>query len=847
MLFTEFTALTSREVLRKLGSSRNGLSEQKAQILLEKYGQNKITFEEITFWQILLRQFKSPFVYLLFLSFLISFLLGEILDAFMILLFVAINTALGFYQEYKSESAVKLLKKYLVVRIKVKREGVKRNIETQFLVPGDLISLEPGDKLPADVRFIKTTNLMIDESVITGESQPVQKFSTPISEPVNEIYRAENIGFSGTTVVSGKGEAVVFATGANTNYAKIVKLTGETERESTFEKELSRFSKFTLFVVASVLIFVVVTSVAIKPNPSLIELLLFAIALAVSVIPEALPVVTTFSLSIGAISLAQKNVVVKRLSAIEDLGALEVLASDKTGTLTENKLTVVEVNSKDVDDCILKANLASGDLALSRNLQNNAFDIALMDKLDLGKRKDLSFYKKIDEIPFDPQRRRVTTIVSNSREPSIKYLITRGSPEEIVRICKLLSKDRRKLLDWSQKMGKEGKRVLAVAEKRLENTMKNTDLFSLEKDLTFLGLIAFSDPIKKSAYEAVISAEKLGISVKILTGDSFDVASSVAQKIRLVSSSEEVITGDEFEKLGIEAKHKAIHKYKVFARVTPEQKYDIIKLLQEKYSVGFLGEGINDAPALKVANVAVVVQGAADVAREASDIVLLKRDLKVILDGIREGRRVFENTSKYITATMASNFGNFFAVALVAPFINFLPMLPLQILLVNLLSDFPMIMVASDNVDEESIRMPKRYDLKLFVGRALSFGFISTVFDFILFSSFVWYGEQQLQTYWFIESILTELLFLFTIRTTKPIWKAEPASKPLVYLTVIVIFLTLLIPFTPFGRSIFGFIRPNRGGLLTVFVIVLAYLFSNEGAKFLLSRSTYKITEAIEK
>ncbi len=829
MGFSEFTDLTTTSCLSKLGSEASGLTEIEVKERLQKYGENKITSQEITSWQIFLRQFKSPFVYLLFVSFLILLILGEVIDAFMVLLFVGINTVLGFYQEYKSESAVKLLKKYLVSKIRVVRSGEEKNIQTEVLVPGDVIILEPGDIIPADVRFIESNNISVDEEVLTGESQPVQKYSNLIKSEIKEIYKAENIGFSGTTVVGGKGKAVVFATGGVTNYAKIVELTSETERESTFEKELGRFSKFTLLIVLATLIFVVVTSIAIKPDPSFIELALFSIALAVSVIPEALPVVTTFSLSIGAVHLAKKNVVVKRLSSIEDLGALEVLCSDKTGTLTENKLTLEEVYAKDEEECVLKANLASSDPALSRNVQNNAFDIALAVKLDQqGHKKSLSLFNKIDEIPFDPNRRRVTVVVTDHTET---YLVTRGSPEDILAICELSKVEYKKLLEWTSSMGKKGKRVLAVAERKL-NQEEAKDVLKCEKNLKFLGLITFSDPIKESAYVAVNSAKKLGVSVKILTGDSPEVAASVAREVKLIESYDEVITGWDFDKLSIEAKHGAVERYKVFARVTPQQKYDIIKLLQEKYSVGFLGEGINDAPALKIANVGIVVDGAADVARESSDIVLLKRDLKVILDGIEGGRTVFENTSKYITATMASNFGNFFAVALVAPFIKFLPMLPLQILLVNLLSDFPMILVATDNVDEELLTTPKRYNLKSFATKSLSFGIISTVFDFITFGTFFRMGEKPLQTYWFIESIITELLFLFSIRSTKSILSAKPASKPLIYLTLIAIFLTVFVPFTEVGKNVFGFIHPDSKGLLIVVGVVFAYLLSNEVVKF---------------
>ena len=844
------------EVLKALASESKGLSQEKIDDFLIKFGQNKIPSQKLTSWQIFLRQFKSPFVYLLLISFFILIWLGEKLDAFMILFFIGVNSLLGFYQEYKSETAVSLLKKYLISKVKVRRDGIEENVDTSFLVPGDVLILEPGDIIPADVRFIKTTNLVVDESVLTGESQPVQKFAEAVKGEVNSIYDAVNIGFTGTVVVSGKAEAVVFATGVNTDYAKIVKLTGGIERESGFEKELLRFSTFTLVVVLATLIFVVVTSIAVKPNPSFIELLMFSIALAVSVIPEALPVVITFSLSLGALSLAKKSVVVKRLSAIEDLGSLQVLCSDKTGTLTENNLSVLDINSKDSKDCLLKANLASVDFALSRNVQNNAFDIALKEKLEafekFREKRITEGFERVVEVPFDPQRRRVTVIVKRKRSTVSKHdigsffreqiLITRGAPEEVLKLCRISYQKKEKFFNWAKEKGREGKRVLAVAEKilnqdmalKLKGNINNLDIPRLENDMRFLGFITFSDPIKKSAYQAISQAKKMGIAVKILTGDSLEVAESVARKVGLLSENEKAISGSDFEALSISEKHKAVENFCVFARVTPSQKYDMIKLLQEKYYTGFLGEGINDAPALKIANVAIVVSEASDVAREASDIVLLKRDLKVIIDGILGGRRVFDNTSKYITATMASNFGNFFAVALITPFINFLPMLPLQILLVNLLSDFPMIAVATDNVDEDDIKIPKRYDLKGFATKSLSFGAVSSVFDFVIFGYFVGMGEKSLQTYWFIQSILSELLFLFVIRTQKPIWKEKAASKPLIYLTLVVICLTLIIPFTTLGDELFGFIRPKIKGIVLVFVIVGIYLLVNEIIKFVL-------------
>jgi Mg2+-importing ATPase len=822
--FSDFASIKLDEVFSKLDTTFNGLTQEMAKELPTKYGPNKIKSQEITAWDIFLRQFKSPFVYLLAFACVIAYLIGERIDSFMIFGFVVINSILGFYQEYRSEQTVKLLKKYLAQEATVLRDSKEQNIRVEDIVPGDILIFEPGDIIPADCRFIESYNLTVDESVLTGESAPVQKVDKEISGKVKDVYGAGNIGFSGTAIVSGRGKGVVFATGINTNYAKIVKLTTQTARESSFEKELTRFSKFTLIVVLVTLVLVIVASLAIKPTPSLVELTLFAIALAVSVIPEALPVVTTFSLSIGAANLAKKEVVVKRLAAVEDLGSVEILCSDKTGTLTENQLEVDEIFGEDKKKTLEMASLASYFADLSRNQQNNAFDIALQKKMgkDL---KELKSYKSIVEIPFDPIRKRVTSLLETKTG---LLLISRGATEEVIKICKV-QKHHQKLMEWVNKKGSEGKRVLGVAVKKLEE--KAEDLVD-ETGLEFIGAVSFIDPIKPSAYEAIDKAQKMGVAVKILTGDAKEVATDVAMKVRLIESEKEVITGDEFVKLKASEKHKAVEKYHVFARTTPEQKYEIIKLLEEKHSVGFLGEGINDAPALKIANVAIVVRGASDVARESSDIILLKRSLKVILDGIEEGRRVFGNTSKYITSTMTSNFGNFFSVAFVSLIIDFLPMLPLQILLVNLLSDFPMIFVATDNVDSDVMRVPRRFSIKDFAVTGIILGLVSTVFDFVYFGTFVGMGEKTLQTSWFMGSILTELLFIYSIRTHKFFLKGSVPSSALVGLTGVAALATLIVPFTRVGVNLFEFKIPTTRELSIVILIAAIYFAVTETVKF---------------
>lgn len=817
---------TPNKLYSEFHSSENGLSFNQAEINLKEYGPNEISKEHTYWWHILLRQFRSPFLYLLIAAAALSYFLGESIDAVMILLFVSINTTLGFYQEYHSEKTLKILKKFIVPVVKIIRQNEELTVKSIDVVPGDVIRLESGDILPCDIRLIEETNLTIDESVLTGESAPSKKISMPLDKIPEETYKALNICFAGTTVVSGKGKGIVIRTGPGTSLGEITKLTVETHHESTFEKSVAKFSRFILYLILITLAGIFIINLFIKGGSiNIPSTLIFSIALAVSVIPEALPVVITFSLSRGALRLARNKVIVKRLSAIEDLGSIEVLCTDKTGTLTENKLTLH--NRYGDEKTVIYASLAS--TLLERKTQSiHSFDITLLNSLSDREKKEFEKYKRIQENPFDPVRKRSSMIVKNNNNFE---LIVRGAIEEIEKICTPLGEnEKQKIHSWIKK--ESSNRIIAVASKNIL-FKGSSDQTKEESNLKFLGLISFVDPIKKTAQKAVEDAEMLGIDIKVLTGDSPEVAGSVAFQIGLISNPKDVITGLEFESLTSESQHESVSKYHVFARVSPEQKYNIIKLLQEKHEVGFLGEGINDAPALKIANVAIVVAGATDVAREAADVILLKKSLRVIVDGIKEGRETFANTSKYIRATLSSNFGNFYTVAIASLFINYLPLLPLQILLINLLTDFPMIAVATDRVDPEELKSPRSYDIREIALVGTLLGVVSSIFDFIFFAVFYKISPQVLQTNWFIGSVLTELLFLFSIRTRLSIFKAKPPSLILVALTAFAFLTAIILPYTFLGHTLFSFISPNFNYLLTIFAIVFSYFAITEIVKML--------------
>lgn len=834
MNILQYSSMKTEEVFKELKTSKRGLSQAEILQKQKKYGRNEIEMRQVRWWGILLRQFSSSFIYLLVGAMVLNFFLRQFLDGSMILLFIIINAALGFYQEYRSEQSLKILKKYIIHESRARRSGKEEIIDSRFLVPGDIIIVESGDIIPADIRFFREHNLMVDESILTGETAPIKKTVAEMGKEAKEIYQACNMGFSGTTVVGGTGEGIVIATGKNMVIGEVANLTVETERESGFEKGIKKLSSFVLRLILVTLLFVFLANIFIKGDSTdAMELIIFSIALAVSVIPEALPIVTTFSLSHGALKLAKNKVVVRRLSAIEDLGSIEVLCTDKTGTLTENELAVSNIYSKDPQKTLLYAALAFSILERKLKKLTNAFDLAIIQKISLADKKTLDLYKRISEIPFDPERRRNSILIS--REEYYE-LVVRGAYERIVPFSiNVDGGEKKEIADWAAEEGKRGHRVIAVAKKEISDK-SGYAVSEEENNLEFIGLISFVDPIKKTTKAAVDKAKKLGVDVKILTGDSAEVAGAVGYQIGLVDSPEKVITGEELEKMSFRKQREAVKEYAIFARISPRQKYNIIQLLQEEKEVGFLGEGINDAPALKIANVGLVVQGAADVSREAADIVLMKKSLEVIIDGIKEGRTTFINTIKYIKVTLASNFGNFYAVAVASLIIDFLPMLPLQILLVNLLSDLPMVTIATDNIDEKELVRPKSYDIKEIALLATILGVVSSVFDFVVFSLFYKISPAVLQTNWFMASILTELFFLFSLRTKMAFFKAKRPSGPMFFLSLLAVAITIALPFTRFGQDVFQFVKPSGSHLFLILSIVVVYFAVTESVKLIYYR-----------
>lgn len=829
MGFTDYINKKIEEVFEILKSSPDGLTEKEAERRIDVYGQNEAKTKEVTSWDIFVKQIKSPFAYLLFIAAIISFLVSDWLGGVVVLIFVSINITIGFFQENKAHKASSLLKEYIPDEAKVLRDGEKTVIDKKFLVPGDVVLLGLGDIAPADLRIIKEKSLLVDEGILTGESIPISKTSEALKEETAEIFKANNIVFSGSSIVSGEMVGIVVGTGREMVIGEVATLISSISRESLYEKDLIKFSKIILRVVIITILSIFTANLFIKGGKDLLSFLLFCIAIVVAILPEALPLIVTFSFSKGALKLAKEKVIVKRLLAVGDLGNIEILCSDKTGTLTENKLELEKIDSYDENRCLTYGLLTSSYFRERVESSLNPFDAALEERASDKIIKDLKEYKVIEERPFDPNHRKSSAILED--KDGRKYLIVKGAPEVMLKSISIWpeKENSNSLKEKTIEAGKEGRRVLVVAFKEIEN--EEDPVEREEKNLTHLGFFSFFDPLKKTAKESVCLAQKLGVRVKIITGDSMEVAGRIAKDIGLIDDEKKVLLGETVESLTEKGLEKACAEYDVFARVSPQVKYKIVKKLGEKYEVGFLGDGINDAPALKAAHVAIAVSNAVGVAREASDIILLEKDLGVIVEGIKHGRSIFANIHKYIVCTLSGNFGNFFSIALISLFVPFLPILPVQVLLINLLSDLPLVAVASDNVDPDRLKRPKLYQLNGAVPLIIMMALVSSIFDFIFFGLFYKANPSLIQTTWFMFSILTELVFIFSIRTHHFFLKAKRPSKALLLTSLVAFVTTIVLPLTGLGRKVFSFSNPSLETLLLMLGLVLAYFVVGEGVK----------------
>ena len=592
MINYSFANIASKDSLKKLGGNIDGLTSVEAGKRLEKYGYNDIKTDKLNWWRIFLRQFKSPFIYLQIVAVIVSFWLQETNNGILILIFTLINIFLGFTQEYKAQKAASLLKELLPQKVVVIRNKKEEIIEKKYLVVGDVVILKAGVVVPADLRIMMTKNLMIDESSLTGESAPINKNSKKIIKKIKEIFEVKNMALAGTMVVSGEGRGLVVATGYNTEFGQINQTLNTVERDSAYEKDLLSFSRLILRIILATILLIFILNIAVKGSENFYDFFVFCIALIVSIVPEALPVVVSWSLSQGALRLAKKKVIVKRLSAIEDLGNVEILCSDKTGTLTENHLTFKKIESRQPILGWQYGLLASQD----EQTKENPFSLALREAADKKIVEQVKDFIIIDRLSFDSIRMRSSVLARDKIKNS--YLISWGAPEKILDICSHFSSsyEKNKILSELNWYGKKGYRTLAVGYKKFS---KSHCAIGDEKNLTFVGFFVFDDPLKKTAKETIGLARRMGLKIKIITGDSIEVAAQVAKKIDLIKSDAQVILGEDLDDLAEKEFDKACRQYEVFARVTPLTKLKIVQSLEKDREVGFFGDGINDAPALK--------------------------------------------------------------------------------------------------------------------------------------------------------------------------------------------------------------------------------------------------------
>lgn len=803
-----------------LQSSENGLSTQEARIRFAKFGKNLMQKKTVNAVDVLKRQFQNVLIYLLVSATIISFVIGDYSDGIIILIIIVLNTILGFYQEYKSEKIIEKLSNFITKVMRVKRDGQMMLLNQSEIVPGDIVVLREGDIAPADMRLINAENAQVNESSLTGESMPVLKRVN-----AEALTTDESLVFTGSIIEKGEVTGVVYATGADTEFGAIVTLTTETKKDTEYERSLKLFSSFLLKVVLYSLTVIFFAKIFLnRGSLSIVDLLIFMIAMAILVVPEVLPVIATISLSSGALKLAKKHVVVKRLSSVEDLGNISVLCTDKTGTITENKMVVQNIVATDRDLFQIFAYATIAILKNRKRRTDSSYDDAFINYIPQILQDKAKEYCIVKELPFDPDDKRRRVVLHNTVNNKY-FLIIIGAPDIVLGIAKSI--DMAGYLHTISEEGKTGLHHLALAYKEIIYSADYDILANEKSDLLFLGYVGFVDPLRESAKRTIEHAEKLGIKIKILTGDSKEVAEYIGREVGLVDSDSVVYLGEELEAMSPSAFKEAVINANVFARVSPTQKFNIIKALKEAgYVVGYQGDGINDAPALKLADVAIAVNSATDIAKEDADIVLLNRDLEVIINGIKYGRTIFVNINKYIKYTMVNNFGSFMALAVLYLFSKNLPLLPIQVLLTNILTDIPLVTIYSDTVEDADVINPEKNNIRELLFISLILGIPTALFELLYYMVIRFQPTIVIQTGLFLFFTFTALIVFYAFRNNGFFWKVKKPSLLLNTSFFLTFLASLAITYVPFFQHIFHFTGLSWVALGTIIVAVLVYFFS---------------------
>lgn len=790
-----------------------GISKKQRENLLEHCGLNEITHEKRKPWIIrILLTFKNPLIILLLTLTTISFSTGDIPTTSIVSFMIFISVVLRFTQEEQAFNAAEKLRSMVKTTCAVIYEGKLQEIDIRHVVPGDIVQLAAGDIVPADMRILNSKDLFINQSLLTGEALPVEKHARNTEKIYNPI-ELSNLCFMGTNVESGTAQGIIVATGSITYFGSLAKsITGQ-RVETSFDKGVDKFTWLMIWFMLIMTPIVFLINGFGKGNWW--EAFLFAISVAVGLTPEMLPAIVAVNLSKGSMVMSKKKVIVKRLSSIQNFGAMNVLCTDKTGTLTQNKIALIEninIDGKPDTEILHYAFLNSYYQTGFRNLLDDAV-MHHVKSVHLTTRENT--HKKVDELPFDFKRKRLSIIVENEKKEH--FLICKGAVEEVLDICvqydlydkkhTLTEKDRKKLQVLNEEKSSQGFRVIAVGYKKLTDKKAHYSLKDEEK-LTFLGFMTFFDPPKESAASAIKKLEQYGITVKVLTGDNELVTKKVGKEVGLADTDSNVLLGNEIEQMSDEKLQQVTEITTIFAKLSPVDKKRIVQALQKTHVVGFLGDGINDAPALRSADVGISVDSAVDIAKESADIILLELSLLVLAEGVIEGRKVFGNIIKYIRMGASSNFGNMFSVLGASLFLPFLPMSPLQIIANNLLYDISQTAIPTDVVDPEYIEKPRKWDIVDIRRFMFFFGPTSSIFDYVTFGVMIfifhaWTNNFKLfQTGWFVESLLTQTLIVHVIRSKKIPFVQTWSSNALLVTTIIVMAIGVYLPFSPLAPAL---------------------------------------------
>jgi Mg2+-importing ATPase len=833
----DFWHLSATGLVEQLNTTVYGLTSTEAKQRLSRYGPNRLrTARKSDALNLLLAQFKTPLILILLSAAALSLFLHEPIDASIIIAIVLLSGVLGFYQEKRAADAVKSLLAMVKIEANVIRNGVETAVPSEEVVPGDVCVLKAGDIIPGDAAILESKDLFVDEAALTGESFPAEKSVGLVAQQAPLTERTNSL-FMGTHVVSGSARALIVLTGISTQFGRLSERLRLSPPETEFEQGVRRFG-YLLTRVTFILV-LVIFGITVYLDRSVIDSFLFALAIAVGIIPELLPAIISINLAVGAVHMAKRKVIVKQLPSIENLGSMNVLCADKTGTLTEGTVELREV---------LDAEGNRSEKGLFYAYLNSFYETSFSNPIDAAirnhRRFDLNGYSKIDEVPYDFERKRLSLLVANDHT---HLMITKGAVNNLLDVCSTvelpagpgrLDDARNRIEREVETLSSKGFRTLGVAYRDLGN-LTRIDKQS-EAEMTFLGLLVFFDPTKAGVVDAIKQLKNLGITLKVITGDNKHVATTVTRKV--LGHEPQVLTGKEVVLLNDRALASRVNTVDVFAEIEPSQKERIIMALRKAgNTVGFLGDGINDAPALHSADVGISVNSAVDVAKEAATVVLLEKDLSVLAAGVQEGRMTFVNTLKYIYMTTSANFGNMFSMAGAALFLPFLPLLPKQILLNNFLTDFPAMALAREGGVPEAIEKPHRWDIKIIRNFMIAFGLVSSIFDFLTFAALVFILRATPETFrtgWFVESVMTEIFIILVMRTWKPLYKSLP-SRALMAGMIVVVLVTLALPYSPLS-GVLGLTPLPLSTLLLLATITVLYIAASELTKRVFYVRTFK-------